>query len=79
MSVICNCGPLFSELEDCLLSIFIPALFGFEVSSANRHLFLLPLREGDLGIFNPTTINYLTFFVSSLQSTIFLRHSILQQ
>ena len=54
MRVICNCGPLFSELENCLSSIFIPALFGIEVSLAERQLFSLPLREGGLGIFNLT-------------------------
>jgi len=43
MRVTRDCGPLFSELENCLSS-FIPALFGVEVSLAERRLFSLPLR-----------------------------------
>ena len=50
MRVIHDCGPLFSELENCLSSSFIPALFGVEVSLAEYKLFSLPLREGGQGI-----------------------------
>jgi len=72
MRVIRNCGPLFSDLEK---SIFLPALFGVEVSLTEWQLFSLLLREGSLDIFNPTTVSDYCF-VSSLQSTIFLRSSI---
>jgi len=65
MRVICNCGLLFYELENCLSSIFIPALFGIEVSLAERQLFSLPLREGGLGIFNLTTTSDNCFLSSS--------------
>ena len=34
MRVIRDCGPLFSELENCLSSNFIPVLFSVEVSLA---------------------------------------------
>ena len=41
--VIPNCGPLFASLEHCLLTRFLPAVFGFEVSQLEQHMFSLPV------------------------------------
>jgi len=64
------------ELEHCLSSCFLPALFGVEVSLVECHIFALPLRFEGLGIVNPVAVaDYC--YKSSLHSTAFLQSSIL--
>ena len=48
--------PTFSGLKLLLFSHFLPAMFGVEVSAAERHLFTLPLRFSGLGICNPVSL-----------------------
>ena len=55
LRVLHDCGALFQDLEFSLASNFLPAIFGVEVSSAERDLLSLPLRMGGLGIVNPVT------------------------
>ena len=61
-------GALFQDLESSLASNFLPAIFGVEVSSAERDLFSLPLQMGGLGITNPVTAAS-SCFSSSIHST----------
>ena len=56
LRVVPQCGELFQELEMSLFSRLLPALFGLEVSAAERRLFALPLRLGGLGICNPVSL-----------------------
>ena len=56
MRVIPGCNAFLAELEHCLSSCFLPALFGVEVSVAERQLFSLPFRMGCLGLSNPEAI-----------------------
>ena len=46
---------MFQDVEFSLASNFLPAIFGVEVSSAERDLLSLPLRMRGLGIVNPVT------------------------
>ena len=55
LRVLKDCESLFCDLEFALASSFLPAIFGVEVSLAERGLFSLPLRMGGLGICNPMT------------------------
>jgi len=43
LHVVSQCDPLFQDLELLLFSRFLPAMFGLEVSAAERCLFALPL------------------------------------
>ena len=52
--VIPDCCSLFVELEKTLLSHFLPAMFGCEVSYLEQRLFSLPVRLEGLGIDLPT-------------------------
>ena len=52
--VIPGCSSLFSDLTNVLLTSFLPALFGCEISSLEQKLFSLPVRFGGLGISVPT-------------------------
>ena len=56
LRVVPQCGPLSQDLEMSLCSRFLPAMFGLEVSAAERRLFALPLRLGGLGICNPVSL-----------------------
>ena len=76
LRVIPGCGPLMTELENCFALYFLPALFGVEVSAAERRLFALPLRYGGLGVSNPVIMANVCFD-SSVHFTSFLRDSIL--
>jgi len=52
--------------------MFLPALFGVEVSSVEHQIFALPLRYGGLGIVNPVAVaDYC--YKSLLHSTVFCR------
>ena len=53
--VIPGCSSLFSNLTNVLMTLFLPALFGCEISSLEQKLFSLPVRFGELGISVPTT------------------------
>jgi hypothetical protein len=44
---------LFQPLEDCIRSVFIPALIGRNISDLERQIFSLPVKYGGLGIPNP--------------------------
>ena len=71
-----DCSSLMTDLEHCLCTVFLPALFGVEVTSSERQVFGLPLQYGGLGIINPVAIaNH--YFDSSVRSTTFLCQSIL--
>ena len=52
--VILVCNSLFCDLTNVLMTSFLPALFGCEISSLEKNLFSLPVRFGDLGISVPT-------------------------
>ena len=52
--VVLDCCSLFAELEETLLSSFLPVMFGCEISSLEQRLFSLPLRLGGLGLDLPT-------------------------
>ena len=56
--------------------VFLPALFGVEVSVAERQLFTLPVHMGGLGLSNPLAVSN-HYFESSLSSSALLRESIL--
>ena len=56
LRVVPQCSPLFHDVEMSLCSRFLPAMFGLEVSAAERRLFALPLRLGGLGICNPVSL-----------------------
>ena len=47
---------VFQDLEQTISSVFLPAVFGAEISSTKRDLFALPLRMGGLGVFNPVVV-----------------------
>ena len=64
MRVTPKCGLLLAELEYCFFSCFLPALFGVEVSAAERQLFALPSCFGGLGVWNP--VNNAGFVLSPL-------------
>ena len=51
--VIPNCSSLFAPLEHVMLTRFLPALFGFEVSPLVLHLFSLPVCWDGLGLAMP--------------------------
>src|SRR4051812_24858469 len=44
---------LFQPLEDLIRTVFLPSLFGREVTDMERDLISLPARYGGLGISNP--------------------------
>ena len=69
-----GCSLLMNDLECRLLSVFLPALFGAEVTVAERQLFGLPLKYGGLGIISPVANHC---FDTSIGSTTFLCKSIL--
>ena len=46
-----NCANHFAPLDDVLISTFLPAVFGCEVTRRERLLFSLPVRFGGLGAF----------------------------
>ena len=52
--VVPDCCSLFTELEKSLLSSFLPAMFGCDISSLEQRLFSLPMRFGGLGLDLPT-------------------------
>ena len=52
--VIPGCSSLFSDLTNILMTSFLPALFGCEISSLKQKLFSLLVRFGGLGISVPT-------------------------
>ena len=52
--IIPGCSSLFSDLINILMTLFLPALFGCEISSLEQKLFLLLVRFGELGISFPT-------------------------
>ena len=56
LHVVLQCSWLFQELELSLVSRFLPAMFGVEVSAVERCLFVLPLRLGSLGICSPVSL-----------------------
>ena len=53
--VIPKCGTLFAGLETILLSSFLPAMFGCEITSLEQRMFSLPVRFGGLGVDLPVT------------------------
>ena len=60
-----------------LFSHFLPAMFGLEVSAAERRLFALPLRLGGLGICSPVPLAS-CFYDSSVHCTEHLIRSIVR-
>ena len=52
--VVPDCCSLFAELKEALLSSFLPAMFGCEISSLDQRLFSLSVRLGGLGLDLPT-------------------------
>ena len=52
--VVPDCRSLFAELEEALLSSFLPAMFGCEISSLDQRLFSLSVRLGGFGLDLPT-------------------------
>ena len=46
--VVSDCGSLLTDIEDTIISDFIPSLFGHDCNSLDRQLFSLPLRMGGL-------------------------------
>lgn len=56
LRVLPQCHNVFQDLEFVIGTNFLPALFGVEVSSAERDLFALPLRMGGLGVTNPVAV-----------------------
>ena len=77
LHVVPQCSPLFHELEVSLFSGFLPAMFGLEVSAAERRLFVLPLRLGGLGICNPESLAF-NLYKSSVNCTEHLTRSIVR-
>ena len=51
--VVPDCCPLFAPLENAVISSFLPAMFGCEISPSELELFSLPVRFGGLGILLP--------------------------
>ena len=51
--VVLDCRSLFAPLENIISSLFLPAMFGCEISSLESELFSLPVRFGGLGILLP--------------------------
>ena len=51
--VVSDCHSLFAPLENIIFSLFLPAMFGCEISSLEFELFSLPVRFGGLGILLP--------------------------
>ena len=41
-----DCSSLMTDLEHCLCTIFLPALFGVQVTSSECQVFDLPLQYG---------------------------------
>ena len=46
----------FQNLEQTISSVFLPAVFGVEISSTEQDLFALPLRMSGLGVSNPVVV-----------------------
>ena len=52
--VVPKCGPAFEPVEESLREIFLPSLFGTEISETERRLFQLSVKFSGLGIRDPT-------------------------
>lgn len=50
MRIIKNIAEIMKPLDDVITNEFIPALFGREITSNDREILSLPIREGGLGI-----------------------------
>ena len=59
--VVSDCSSLLIDIEDTIISDFIPSLFGHDCNSLDRQLFSLPLRMGGLGILIPSSDSTLLF------------------
>ena len=51
--VVPDCRSLFAPLENIISSLFLPAMFGCEISSLESELFSLPVRFSGFGILLP--------------------------
>ena len=66
--VVPGCGSLFSDLTGILRTSFIPALFGYEITTLEQQLFLLPMRFGGLDLSIPTA-SAVDLFTASQHAT----------
>ena len=62
--VVPDCPSQFVELEAIIAQKFLPAVFGYEISPAERELFSLPARMGGMGVTNPTEMSEMTYSAS---------------
>ena len=62
--VVSDCSSLLADIEDTIISDFIPSLFGHDCNSLDRQLFSLPLHMGGLGILIPSSDSTLLFDTS---------------
>ena len=62
--VVPSCEELYADLEHVLANEFLPAVFGGEITMAERDLFSLPARMGGLGISNPMQTAHIAFCAS---------------
>lgn len=66
--VIPDCGSLFSDITEKLRSLFLPVLFGYEITSLVQQLLSLPMRFGGLGLSVPTA-SAVDLFTASQHAT----------
>jgi hypothetical protein len=74
-SVTPDCGHLFHDVEESLLSSFIPSLMGHNISLSERTLFSLPIHMGGLDIRIPMN-SADPLYMSSKNATQFLTDAI---
>ena len=65
-------------LDDAINNLFIPSLFGSEVSPAERELFTLPIRNGGLGIRNVANFADLSYETSTKINKPLIKQILLQ-
>jgi len=71
--VIPSCDTLFAPLEHTILTRFLPALFGCEVSQLEQQVFSLPVRWGGLGLTRPCVSASLHFSASQCSTQVIVK------
>ena len=72
---------VFQDFEWAISSVFLPAIFGVEISSTERDLFALPLRMGGLGVSNPVVAAPYVYDLSVQSTNVLVRsivHTVLE-
>jgi len=71
--VLPNCATFFAPLEHTILTRFLPALFGCEVSQLEQQMFSLPVHWGGLGLSMPSVSASLNFSASQCATQVIVK------